>query len=203
MKLSLIGDLQGDRRKLYVILSFFLVLFLLFSQLTRIKSRIVKGFDIFNKNDMNIFSTYELKMRHKLGWEIIDYYEFVKRNTPENSKILIPPQGFPWPMSGNAAYSRYFLYPRHLISGKEKEPGVDLKKENIKYVLIIWGESKQLQYDFTHGWPKFSLPAKRIIYKKPTNQILNYDKVVLEKDFKQADIQKEWWGLIEVDLDRL
>lgn len=197
------GHLHGDRRKLYAFLSFFLVLFLLYNQLLRIKPRIKKGLDIFKLNSMIIFSPYELKMRHKLGWKIIDYYEFIKRNTPENAKILIPPQGFPWPMSGNAAYSRYFLYPRHLISGKEKEPGTDLKKENIKYVLIIWGESGELQYDFTHAWPKFSLPAKRIIYKKPTSEVFNYDKVVFERDFGPAEIQEEWWGLIEVDLERL
>ncbi len=203
MSFSATGNIKANKRRFYAFSSLAMTILLLLFNLRAIKPRVFKALKIFDYKNIIIFSPYELKIRHKLGPKVVDYYEFVKRKTPEKAKILIPPQGFPWPMTGNAAYSRYFLYPRHLISGKEKEPGIDLKKEKIEYVLIIWGESGELQYDFTHGWPKFSVPAKRIIYKKPTTEIFNYEEIVLEKDFDPADIQEEWWGLIEVDLERL
>jgi len=203
MAISLTGNIRTKRKTFFAFVSFAMIFLLAFSNLRKIKPRLKQGLKIFNYKNMIIFSPYNLKMRHKLGAYVVDYYEFVERNTPKDAKILIPPQGFPWPMTGNAAYSRYFLYPRHLISGKEREMGVDLKKENIKYVLVIWGESGELQYDFTHGWPKFSVPAKRIIYKKPTDEIFNFEKIILEKDFDPKDIKKDLWGLIEVDLDRI
>lgn len=112
----------------------------------------------------NPFASSKEKMEMSFGKQFYDYVDFVKANTPENSRILIPPQGFPWPQTGNAAYMRYFLYPRTLMSGKEFEPGVDLIKEKYDYVLIAWGESKDLQFGFTNGWPKFNVKAESVTY---------------------------------------
>lgn len=159
---------------------------------------------VFSPKNFVLFKSDDLKLRTKLDRKVLDYYEFIKRNTPENAKILIPPQAHPWPMTGNAAYSRYFLYPRHLVSGDEKTPGLNLKKEGIQYILINWGETGALQRNFTHGWPKFSVPAKKIIYKKPTDKIFNYDKITIEnQDFDPKLIKPELWGIVEVDLNRL
>lgn len=203
MAVSLTVKIKSKREKFFAFLSFVPIVGLLFLNLIEIRPRVVKALKIFDYKNMIIFSPYELKIRHKIGAPVIDYYEFIKRNVPENEKILIPPQGCPWPMTGNAAYSRYFLYPRHLISGKEKEPGLDLKKENIKYVLIAWGEVGELEFGLTPGWPKFPVPAKKIIYKKEYTEIFNYEKIVVEKDFDPKDLKVGQWGLIEVDLERI
>lgn len=192
-----------NRQKLWSVIPVCFILFLVLLNFKRITPRMIKELKIFLPPQKIVFSSDQLKLRHKIAPEVLDYYEFIKGNTPEDAKILIPPQGFPWPMTGNAAYSRYFLYPRHLINGKEKEAGLDLKKENIQYVLVIWGESEGLEYDFTHGWPKFSVPAQKIIYKKPTDLVFNYEKVITQKDFDPKEAQKEWWGIIEVDRGRL
>lgn len=132
--------------------------------------------------DRNYLSaSNEKKLCLKVGESFCNYVSFIKEHTPENAVILIPPQGYPWPMTGNVAYFRYFLYPRILISGKEKEPGVDLIKTKVDYVLIDWGEDKSTEYDFTHSWPKFSVPAKQTIY---------------------MDTDKKW-GIIQVNQQKL
>jgi len=140
------------------------------------------------------FASYDDKMRVSAGELFYNYILFIKENTSENSKILIPPQGYPWPQTGNKAYLQYFLYPRHLLNGQEKEAGVDLKKEKIDYVLLAWGESTQLQYGFTNGWPKFNLEAQRIIYK-----LDGLDKKITQSDYRYDPEQKNLWGLIELD----
>lgn len=200
-KILLVGFVRVKREKLLAYFSLILIFAFLFFNLARVGRSIVKGIKALNRQI--IFSSDETKLRRKIGFKVLDYYEFIKINTPENAKILIPPQAMPWPMIGNAAYSRYFLYPRHLVSGREKEPGLDLKKEQIQYILIEWGEVNLFQYGYTHGWPKFSVPAKRIIYKKPTREMYDYEAVILKKDFSPEDIHPDWWGLIEVDLERL
>jgi hypothetical protein len=203
MKITFLGIIKYKSRSLLFIISVLLITLLLGSNLVRINQEIRKGLRIFKSERYLLTVNSEEKMRYKLGFKVLDYYEFIKRETPPDAKILIPPQGYPWPMTGNAAYSRYFLYPRYLISGKEKEAGIDLKKEKISYVLVIWGESNVLEYDFTHGWPKFSVPAKQIIYKKPGDEQFNYEKIILKEDFNPKDIKNDLWGLIEVDFNRL
>ena len=133
-----------------------------------------------------------------------DYYDFIKENTSENARLLIPPRGYPWPMTGNAFYLRYFLYPRYLYEGKEREPGINLKEKNIDFILLAWGESATTEKGYTHGFPKFKVPAKRIIYKKDLVHVANLEKAEVKKDFDPADPQNFGkWGLIEVDQERL
>lgn len=140
------------------------------------------------------FASYDEKMRKQTGTPFYDYTLFIKENTPSDATILIPPQGYPWPQTGNMAYLRYFLYPRYLVNGREKEAGVDLKKEKIEFVLLAWGESSELQYGFTNGWPKFDLKAKQIIY-----MIDEQNKKIVPGDSRYDPEQKNLWGLIELD----
>lgn len=204
MNSSLSATGYFDKKKIYGLVSFLLVLLLVLFNIKRIGKRMVNEIKVFNQANFQVFDSDEIKIRTKLDWRVLDYYEFIKRNTPEDAKILIPPQAHPWPMTGNAAYSRYFLYPRYLISGDEYTPGLDLKKEGIRYVLINWGETGALQRNYTHGWPKFSVPSRRIIYKKPTNEKFNYDKIIVDnQDYNPSQIKPDLWGLVEVDLERL
>ena len=139
--------------------------------------------------------SYETKMRERVGPIFYDYVQFIKSNTPENSALLIPPYpgAWPWPQTGNDAYMRYFLYPRTLINGKQFESGLDYKEEGIDYVLIAWGEGSIESNGFTHGWPKFDVPAKRILYLKG-EPAKSRDDYYLYKDH----VSTGSWGLIEV-----
>lgn len=181
----------------------FLVITLYFN-LKTIWPSLTKGMRVINPTGVQVFLSKDDKLRLKTSGFVYDYAEFVKKKTPEDAVILVPPQGFPWPMTGNVAYFRYFLYPRRLINGDEKETKVDLKKEGVKYVLLAWGETDATEYDYTHGWPKFFLPAKRIIYKKNLYQAINYEVEIVEKDYDPNDsVNVKNWGIIELDQERL
>lgn len=163
-----------------------------------ILSNFVKLYNLEIKDLLYIFkrplANYDEKMSEKLGDNFYKFTNFVIDNSPEQSIILIPPQGFPWPRTGNLAYFRYFLYPRTLINGKEYEPGIDLKRENIDYVLLDWGETPTTEYGFTHGWPKFDIVSEKIIlYNK------DVDVEVIEAEYKYEDYKDlPAWGLIKI-----
>jgi hypothetical protein len=200
-RIAFVGNFKIEKGKLLAYFSLALTFGIIFINFYRIIPRIIQSFSGFNKE--LVFASNKDKLSRKIGPKVIDYYEFVRQNTPENSVVLIPPQGMPWPMTGNAAYSRYFLYPRHLISGKEEEPGIDLKGSNVTYILIAWGEVNNFQFGLTHGWPKFFVPAKRIIYKKTMNENKNYESIILNKDYNPEEMKIDEWGLIEIDRERL
>lgn len=183
----------------------FLILIIgLFMNIQRIYPDLRRKLDVIDPTNTQAFIPQKDKLRVKIGWGLYDYAEFIKRELPEDARILVPPQGFPWPATGNVAYFRYFLYPRHLVNGAEREVKVDLKNEGIEYVLLAWGETDGTEYDYTHGWPKFPLPAKAIIYKKDLTHVGNYESVVIEKDYDPKDPMNEKnWGIIVLDRERL
>jgi hypothetical protein len=119
---------------------------------------------------------------------------FIKNNTPESSAILIPPQGFPWDKTGNIVYFRYFLYPRKLINGGEKDPGVNIN--NVDYVLIDYGETNIFQYGFTNIWPKFNVDSEYIIYWNPFDGTVK--KIENKKYVYDPDNKTDVWGIIKV-----
>ena len=141
----------------------------------------------------NPFTTYAEKMRYLVGGKFYDYTQFVKDNTPENATILIPPQGYPWPQTGNRFYLRYFLYPRTLINGEEFSPKVDLDKGEVDFVLVVWGESSASQYGYTNGWPKFDVKTTKAIYWKEDGSVIE-----TEQDYNFNSDNYNDWGLIEV-----
>lgn len=140
------------------------------------------------------FAQHDEKMIKKLGDNFYKFTNFIIDNTPAESTILIPPQGFPWPRTGNLAYFRYFLYPRTLINGKEYESGVNIYKENVDYVLLAWGETTATEYGFTHGWPKFDVDSEEILVFKKNEEV-----EVIEEKYKYEDFSNlPVWGLIKV-----
>ena len=139
-------------------------------------------------------ATYDQKMELKVGKQFYNYVLFVKTNTPEDSTLLIPPfPAWQWAQTGNIPYMTYFLYPRTLLNGKEYTPGYDLKKDDIDFVLVAWGELPAPTGSLS-GWPKFDVNAGKIIYLNPAGGIRE------EKgDYKYKELEnKEAWGIIKV-----
>jgi len=168
-----------------------LVSWVLVVNLFAISKGVIKSLSFIIKHP---FASYDDKMRQAIGQQFYDFTLFIKQNTPEDARILIPPQGFPWPQTGNGGYLSYFIYPRDVINGKEYGAGIDLQAE-IDYVLLAWGESSSTQYGFTHGWPKFDVLAKRTIYKKD-----GFEKEIVFGDYNYQDPRnKGVWGIIEIE----
>lgn len=142
----------------------------------------------------NPTASYDRKMEEKVGKQFYNYVMFVKNNTPENSTILLPPfPTWPWAQTGNVPYMTYFLYPRKLLNGKEFFSSYDLKKDNIDYVLIVWGELPPPPGSYG-GWPKFDVNAEKIVYMiSPTEKKEEKGDYV----YKQSS-KTDAWGIIKV-----
>lgn len=138
-------------------------------------------------------ASYGEKMRRAVGPEFYNFTQFINKYTPENSSILIPPQAFPWPQSGNEAFMRYFIHPRKMRNDAEYESKADWKDFN--YVVLNWGETDSTEPPYTHGWPKFDVPADKIIF-------MNLDGSYggeIKGDYHYKDYKdKKVWGLIIV-----
>lgn len=142
----------------------------------------------------NINLSYDKKMEMAVGKIPYDFALFIKNNTSPDSTILIPPQGYPWDKTSNVAYFRYFLYPRTLINGNEKDSNTDIK--SVDYVLIDYGETDILQYGFTNVWPKFNVNGEYIIYWNPLDGTVR--KVDNGKYIYNPDNKIEEWGIINI-----
>jgi hypothetical protein len=133
--------------------------------------------------------SYDDKMRYVWGF-YYDYMAFVKSYTPENAKILIPPQQGPWFSEGNGALSRYFLYPRKLYNGND----ITVQTDDFDYIMIAWGSWTNYP-DSAYGWPKVNINAEKLVYFTPGDKSV---QVYLEdydpKDKKNAG----GWGLIKL-----
>jgi hypothetical protein len=129
----------------------------------------------------NPTASYDTKMEYLLGKQFYNYVLFIKANTPENAKILLPP-------------FRYFLYPRTTLNGNEYNSGYDLGKERVGYVLVAWGETESTSGGYTHGWPKFDVEADRIIYVDEKGEINTKPGDYIYKNV----VGQQLWGLIKV-----
>jgi hypothetical protein len=151
-----------------------------------------RTFGIAFKDIKNImsdpFATYEQKMA-KAYPGFYPAMQEIKKLTPADSTILIPPQGNPWEMEGNAAMVTYFLYPRHVENLDVDRIG-DLPRN--KYLLIAKGSWPRVG-DTDYGWPKVSVASKRIWHIDVINHVNNSYK----RDY-DPNLDKWDWGLIEV-----
>lgn len=149
---------------------------------------------IFRLRNFNL--SYDEKMRLSVGKAFYDFTLFIRENTPEDSVILIPPQAYPWPQTGNAGYLRYFIFPRKVINGKEFEPGINLAENRIEYVLFLQSDDLQTPGDvLTPGWPKFDL---RAVYKLYLLEDGNTKKVPGNYNQKEIRENKNLRGIIKL-----
>ncbi len=137
--------------------------------------------------------SYDQKMEEKVGKGFYNYARFIKKNTPSDAVILIPPQSYPWQQSGNIAYLRYFLYPRKLFNGSESK---DLEKKELTHVLLASGENVAPDELPRTTWPNFKVPAKRILLEvSPGAENLNVR--IVPGDYLPEKFKSEW-GIIEL-----
>ncbi len=154
-----------------------------------------KDFRLFKFNVSAVlhdpFASYDKKMQNQIG-PIYKYYKFVNENTPENAVILNPKQQGQWPDVSNQGYTRYFIYPRNLIS----EENLSVSKDKITHIFLIGG--KKL-HDFSNNnrWPDFYVPAKKITYYMNDD---SKQQITVYKDYDPNDPEySEYWGIIEVN----
>lgn len=193
---TVVGIFSMSKKRIIKWLNVFLWLTLLgvFGQFVIRDLGVVRGDrPVFMLRNVNL--DYNSKMEMKIGKVSYDYILFIKDNTSENTTILIPPQAYPWYETSNIAYMRYFLFPRNLINGDEKDPKVDIK--SVDYVLIDYGETTVSQYGYTNVWPKFNVEGKYIIYWDPQTGAVRTDKTGIYKYVVGDNTEK--WGLIKIE----
>lgn len=173
------------------ILILILLSYIFLNNLAETTAIISKDFTFITKHAN---ATYDEKMREKVTEEFYNYVQFVKNYTPDDATILIPPQNFPWPQTGNIPYMRYFLYPRKLTNSVSDltDSGVDFKE--LDYVLLAWGESNGEVAGFTHGFPKFPVEAQEVIYLQIDGSVN-----IVPGNYKyEKDKNVSEWGVIKV-----
>lgn len=137
------------------------------------------------------FASYESKMASVYPG-FYPAIQIVKSLTPDSATILIPPQGNPWEVEGNAAMVTYFLYPRKVVN---LDPSTIADLPDNSYLLIAkgsWPRTGAVDY----GWPKIGVSASRIWHIDLTqDQVIEY-----ARDYDPL-FDKWDWGLIEVKHD--
>lgn len=136
--------------------------------------------------------SYEEKITHNWGY-IYKYISFVKQHTPENASILIPPQKYPWLTIGNGGISKYFLYPRKIVSGNEFG---DLENnKDVEYIFIAKGDASADEHNI-YGWPKITIKGEKIWYYNADDNSIHEDQSGLY--IPNTDWQNKGWGLIKL-----
>lgn len=131
----------------------------------------------------NPLAGYDWKMRSQIG-PFYDYTRFVNQNTPLDAVFLEPPMKMPWPLIGNKGYTRYFIFPRELVSVDVDEAD----KGKVTHIFIIGRKDGQ--------WPVTKIKAKRLIYMP---EKIADKPIVLEKDYDPEDPINDRWGIIELN----
>jgi len=137
--------------------------------------------------------SYDQKMYFQWG-DFYRFMSFVKNNTPDDAKIIIPPEMDPWlARTGDIQLVRAFLYPREIIQFNT----VVLDSKFLTrgtFIFVSWGDRDCGRSD-CHGWPKQEIRAKKIIYKDPDS-----NGVIESKDnfFYKKDDGKYVYGLIKI-----
>jgi hypothetical protein len=138
------------------------------------------------------FATYQEKMA-KVYPGFYPAMQEIKKLTPPDATILLPPQGSPWDKEGNAAFVTYFLYPRS-VKNLIQDDVASYAKDN-HYILISHGIMSMFTSSnmYEYGWPKIPIKAKNMWkISLDSNTIETYSR-----DFNPQTDQWDW-GLIEV-----
>ena len=95
--------------------------------------------------------------------------EYLVKYTPEDSKIIIPPQGDIWPTIGNQPIVRFFVFPRTLISGSIITTEDFTQRVGEAYFLRITQEEDI--------WPEIYFDQRKISFD--SNNLVDYQTIEL------------------------
>ena len=134
------------------------------------------------------------------GWgDIFIYSQILKKQTPSNSVIALPPAQNHWLYSGNIVLMRYFLYPRELVNIKESDSESNLyiiPDQQFDYIAIIWGESNHRDKS-QYGWPKVIINSEYIEYYDLTmGKIIKVDTDTYDPYSELNSLYK--WGIVKI-----
>lgn len=132
--------------------------------------------------------TSQLGGVHYYGW-IWPYSQFIKRITPENAVIVLPPQSDDWKMEGNVEYLRWYLYPRrlvHMMADNQIPP-------NAEYILIAKGECINVEC----GWPKITIPARQVEFLSFIDRDSQAETLIRNEGYDPIKYQ-DFWGILKL-----
>jgi len=181
---------QVTPRVLFIVVVFWVF----FNNVSEITGWILHRSSFMIKNPQ---ATYDEKMRYSWG-EFYNYMLFIRNNSNENAIIMQPPMKSPWSDVGNRGLIRYFLYPRQLIQNLTDE-NAEIDK-SADYVMLAWGFGSCADDEVDcHGWPKKSLEAEWILYKKSNST--EVEEMFENTTYNYNDEKNQGtWGLIKINI---
>lgn len=132
---------------------------------------------------------YELAFtseREKMNWlwdEMYPLSDVVNREISSSSSILLPPQKYPWPVTGNQFVMRRFVHPRILISFEDWNQSFD----NIDVVLSDDGGTYTQYYSSEIGWPQVPVSTENIILAVPWKKELTVSGLTINNQRQKID----------------
>jgi hypothetical protein len=101
-----------------------------------------------------------VKLPYARFFEHFDYIEELER-VPENAKVILPVQGPDWPAIGNLPVSRYFLFPRELVSS------IYLTNQNVAQGLgDLYFINLPTRANNGSFWPNIDEASKQVVFKE-------------------------------------
>lgn len=125
------------------------------------------------QDDLYILENLQMSNSNKIKKEmgiVYDLTKLIDEKTPENSRVLIPPQLTPYIQTGNASYIRYFIYPRYPVNGTMN----NFSSKDCNYVLVVRGEGSSAEPG-KYFWPKDTIEAEKVYYIKSNGKFAEYD----------------------------
>lgn len=95
--------------------------------------------------------------RESIGNDYV-YVQSLQTETPEDSIVILPPQGGKWPVIGNQPLIRYFLFPRTLINGISLVSEVTEGNITEAYFVILPGDASR------PNWPIINTEEKVVVF---------------------------------------
>ncbi len=138
-----------SNREVFSLLAFLVLLAYAFSPFT-----------MFNSYLSLVNLPYSRFFRH------FDYIEELER-VPENAKVILPAQGADWPAIGNLPVSRYFLFPRELVSSIYLTDQNAAQGLRDSYFINLPSPADDGSF-----WPNIDEANKQIVFKEGI--VLNY-----------------------------
>lgn len=128
------------------------------------------------------FSNLDYRFRTVDLWDVGMKMDFVAKNIPENSSVLLPPQTWDFPEIGNQVLVRYYLFPRVLISPKRVDLYLKDHGGNCElYSLLGEKGNHKLEY-----FPETDFKNVNIIIRNKDGKIFDFKNINYDDKFRKT-----------------